>query len=71
MSYSPFSRGDHVFHSPQGIMFSKLGSPNQVMGSGTHSVSALLLVQGWIKLYHMLLLYIACVFLVLCIVKRD
>ncbi len=39
------SQGGHVLHSPQGVMFSKHCSPNQVMGGRrTYSVSALLLV---------------------------
>ncbi len=38
-----FPRGVHVLYSPQGVMFSKLCSPNQVMrGRRTRSVSALL-----------------------------
>ncbi len=32
-------QGGHVFHSPQGVMFSQLCSPNQVIGGTSHSVS--------------------------------
>ncbi len=43
-----FHKGGYVLHSPHGLMFSKLCSPNQMMGGDVASTVSALLLVAWL-----------------------